>query len=539
MTHRVTFFRLACLLVLILLLYVGVFGIVPGRANAGELPRETQTAAVDLSAPYALQAGDRSVLDVLRRFADDHGLTLRVAPANGRRATPAWHTAHIAGWVTGESGRDFLEQLASAHHFEWFIANRTLHVSARSDSTAERIALHGMAPDAARTALAAVGLYEARFGWGALTGQDAVLVAGPREYRSLVRRFLAARTVPGARTLQVEPMIFPLRYASAADSTALDGRDGVVPGVASILRQLVAPNDEAQSQRLVLPTVESMQALETAGPVPVASLPIAGPGLVNWLGTAHRATPLPDWRAAPTRLAPASSAPASESEVVIAADARTNTVLVWGDPVLRSRLERLIETLDQPLPMVSMEVLVLEADEATVLSLAAGGTANAPSQDDVSVGGVDTGFHARLSQAISEARATLLNRQALVGFANLHMTLAIGAEESHRRSTSHDGNDSRDENANGRAGNRGDALDLAARLLPARPSAPPALAVDVGLLMAQPTGLPGQQWGSTSSVKLKTAVALESGAAPRLIASYPVASSRSRQRAIFISARAI
>jgi hypothetical protein len=38
---------------------------------------------------------------------------------------------------------------------------------------------------------------------------------------------------------------------------------------------------------------------------------------------------------------------------------------------------------------------------------------------------------------------------------------------------------------------------------------------------------------------LDTAVTLESGAPPRLIASYPVATARAEQRAIFISARAL
>jgi hypothetical protein len=127
----------------------------------------------------------------------------------------------------------------------------------------------------------------------------------------------------------------------------------------------------------------------------------------------------------------------------------------------------------------------------------------------------------------------VLNRQALVGFSNQHVTLAIGAEEWHRRSAPHDESD---ETANGRTGNRGDALDLIARLLPARPSGRAAIAVDVGFLMAQPTGLPGHEWGNTSSVKLKTSVALEANAAPRLVATYPVATSRGRQRAIFLSA---
>jgi len=70
-------------------------------------------------------------------------------------------------------------------------------------------------------------------------------------------------------------------------------------------------------------------------------------------------------------------------------------------------------------------------------------------------------------------------------------------------------------------------------------AAAPAVVVDIDLLMAQPTGLPGQTWANTSSVKLDTAVTLESGAPPRLVASYPVAAARAEQRAIFIGAKAL
>jgi Bacterial type II/III secretion system short domain len=511
--HRAMCRRLAWSL---LVLLTCAFGVTPGHARG------------DLSAPYAYQATGRSPLDVLRRFADDHGLNLRVAPAAARVA-PAWRTARLAGWIRGESGRAFLEQLASAYHFDWFVANRTLHVSARADSTVERVALNGIQADAAQAALASVGLYDERFGWGELTAHDAVLVAGPREYVSLMRRFLGTQAATDQDTSQSEPMIFPLRYAQAADGAAFDSGDAARPGIASILQQLLAQDDEPQAPRFHLPAVDSMPAFPAQAPAP---LPVGGQGLANWFGVSHHAPP-PDRRA---RHATTLSAASRSPDTVIVGDERTNTILVWGDPALRPRLARIIEALDRPVPMVTMEVLVLEADEATVGALASDGA-----NGDPGTGSADTGllhtlrtvFDTRLSHAVGEQRATVLNRQALVGFSNQHVTLAIGAEELHRRSAPHDESD---ENANGRAGNRGDALDLIARLLPARPSGRSAIAVDVGFLMAQPTGLPGREWGSTSSVKLKTTVALEAGAAPRLVATYPVATSRGRQRAIFLSA---
>jgi hypothetical protein len=128
----------------------------------------------------------------------------------------------------------------------------------------------------------------------------------------------------------------------------------------------------------------------------------------------------------------------------------------------------------------------------------------------------------------------------LVGEMNAHTTLAIGGEASHPAAAPNEASaHASGETLNGRSGHEGDRLDLAARIVPSNTTAATLIAVDVDLLMAQPTGLPGQLWTNTSSVKLDTAVTLESGAPPRLIASYPVATARAEQRAIFISAKAL
>jgi hypothetical protein len=497
----------------------------------------------ELSAPYAQHhAAERPLLDVLQRFADDHGLSLSIAGA-AARDDDRWRAARVAGRIRGDSGRDFLEQLSNAHHFDWFVANRRLHLSARADATVERIALRGISAGEAKAALAAIGLYDDRFGWGALDGSDAVLVAGPREYVSLVRRYLSAGTPPAKTALRAQPMIFPLRYAQAADGAPFDGNGIARPGVASIMRQLLAHGGESRAPTFVLPTGSTVGTdLPTASG---AKPHISDAGLADWLGIARPATPLssppplppsaqsPEWGVAPA--AAAFSSGSRASGIVIVGDERTNTVFVWGDTALRPSIERVVNALDRPMPMVSMEVLVLEADEATVRALAAAPAAPAANAETAS------SFEATLAQAIDQARAKVLNRQALTGFANLHVTLAIGAEESHLPGPRNPGTGAQtaDDNANGRAGNSGDALDLVARLLPAQRPGHVAIAVDAGVLMAQPTGLPGQAWGSTTSVKLRTAVALEGGAAPRLVATYPVATSRERQRAIFLRADAL
>lgn len=489
----------------------------PG-VGASASPPAGAAGNATLAAPYALDASHLTVQDVLGRFATDHGLTLRVDSSK----QPGWQLGKLDGWVRADTGRAFLEHLAHAHRFSWFVANRTLHVSSAHDAAVERIALAGMRADSARSALEAVGIYDARFGWGELEGQDAVLVGGPRAYRALVRRVVASHAHPRSAEAAPETMIFPLRYAQAADKPPSSSSPAVRPGVATLLRELLAPSSAIAQPAFSLPAQPDM-------PPP---LPSAVPSLAQWIGLPGGAAPLLGAPRARGAIVSPGSAP---SPVSIVADEGTNAVMVWGDRSLRADIQRLIDALDRPSPLVSMDVLVIEADAATLLALRTAGergemasAANRASNP--------ASFETQLAQAVADQRVRLLNHQTLVGRMNAHATLTIGAESSHRGAA--------DDKAealpvNGRDGSQGDRLDLAARIVPAAAAGTTAIVVDVDLLMAQPTGLPGQTWTNTSSVKFDAAVTLESGAPPRLIASYPVATARAEQRAIFISAQAL
>jgi hypothetical protein len=470
-----------------------------------------------LSAPYALDASGLVIMQALHRFAADHGLTLSVDAAAKRD----WRTAKLDGWVRADSGRAFLEQLARAHRFSWFAAGRTLHIGASNDSAVERIALGGVRADSARAALEAVGIYDVRFGWGELAGQDAVLVSGPRAYRALVRRFLANQGAPASNgAAEPEPMIFPLRFAQASDTPASSASSPTRPGVATLLRELLIREPEPVRPPFSLPAQSE----------PAPPLPALTPGLSPWGGPAMSSPAAALWAQRPVAARP--PALSQFTPIGIAADSGTNSVIVWGDRSLRPHVQTLVDALDRPAPLVSMDILVIESDVNTVLALSA---ASERAHTELATNDASA-FDDRIAQAMAEHRVRLLNRQTLVGRTNAHTTLAIGAEASHARATP---DKAKSESVNGRAGAAGDRLDLAARIVPAEQAGTTAIAVDIDLLMAQPTGLPGETWANTSSVKFDTAVTLVSGAPPRLIASYPVATARAEQRAIFISAKAL
>ena len=473
-----------------------------------------------LAAPYALDASHQTIASVLDRFATDHGLTLRAAgdPAAG------WRTATLDGWVRAPSGRAFLEQLARAHHFSWFVAERSLYVSAARDAAVERIALNGMPADGARAALEAVGLYDARFGWGALPGNDAVLVGGPRAYRALVRRFLVNRPNATSASVDPAPMVFPLRFARAADHPPSNAHGAARPGVAALLRQLLSGDMPPG------PPAFAIAEQSNAPPLPPPAAPVA-----SWIGFPS-VSPAPSSDSSPSRrLRAARGAETGLAHAGIVADEGTNAVIVWADRRWKDRLQQLVDALDRPAPIVSMEVLVIEGDAAAVSALNA-----AAERPHAVTAARPPGFDDPIADALGASRVRLINRQTLVGQMNAHSTLAIGGETSHASAAPTEApNQAAGGTLNGRSGNQGDRLDLAARVLPSDGTDAIRISVDVDLLMTQPTGLPGQLWADTSSVKLDTAITLESGAPPRLIASYPVATARAEQRAIFISAKAL
>lgn len=474
----------------------------------------TADLRVGLDAPYAFHASNQALTEVLDRFSIDHGLKLKMTAsvkASGR-------TTQLDGWLRAPTGRAFLEQLAHAHRFSWFIAERTLYVGGPRDSSVERMPLNGLRADDARAALEAVGIYDERFGWGELTGQEVVLVRGPQAYRALVRRFLAGQPPASAAQAAFDPMIFPLRFARAGD-TSPPGGAVARPGVATLLRQLLARE------------VPAAQPAPSAAPRAELPPPLPGvePSFAQWIGYPALAAAPP--LAAPSLPFPSGDARSKATPVGIIADDRTNAIIVWADRSLRPAIEKLIEALDRSSSLVSMDIFVIESDGNTVDALsAASELAYASSSADFSA------FDNRFAEAIADHRARLLNRQTLVGPFNGHITLTIGGETAQPPSPPGEANTAQ---GNGRNGNRGDRLDLVARVVPSEKVCVTAITVDIDLLLAQPTGLPGQAWTNASGVKLDTAVTVESGAPPRLIASYPVATARAEQRAIFIRAKAL
>ena len=304
----------------------------------------TQAAhAVTWNESYAYLAQGQNLQSTLQAFASAQNLALDINPQIDLAASTG------NSWIRGENGPAFLNALAARNNISWFVFERTLYISSSRDIVTKRIILPTGSTDNAREALTAIGLFDARFGWGALPNQGTVLVSGPNKYVALVERFLSMAPAPQPKRSGDAPisnhtlMSFHLRHASVADRViSACNQHNVTPGVASVLRDLLqsrgTPGKMAQTATTVLAPMPVPQSL--------------GAGLIGSLGMSVPTMPESMMATSPP------------SEPTIVADVRTNTLLIRDLPSRRTLYRQLIKTLDVPLPQIELEALTLEFDDA-------------------------------------------------------------------------------------------------------------------------------------------------------------------------------
>lgn len=203
-----------------LMLCVSVFAATP-KTDA------TAESEAGLRRPYAYFANGEAVATVLQNLARNFGLTLKIS-GNFKES--------ISGRVSGDTAADMLVRLSEMYGFNWFIFGNTLYVSRGTDRVVQRIRITPGAADSLKQALTDIGLITARFGWGAVPEEDAVIVSGPREYISLVTAIVAKLETGDS----LATMVFRLKYASVEDRRIqLRDKEVVTRGIASILSGLL------------------------------------------------------------------------------------------------------------------------------------------------------------------------------------------------------------------------------------------------------------------------------------------------------------
>jgi type III secretion protein C len=364
-------------------------------------------------------------------------------------ATPVWHGAPIHYAVNGaplpdvlrdvlavegmtaDIGRDvkgtvngrfddtpgnLFIQLVEAYGLVWYFDGKAMHVATASDVRSRIIPFAPMTREAVAALLRNLDLDDARLPikYSATT----IRIAGPSKFTDAV----ADAIDKAQRQATVEPSfdetvirVFPLRYAQAQDvHYTIGSQDQVVPGVASLLRRLMADTWQASAPNAPKPR-DTRSA--RGGPPPLPSL--LGLGLAG-------APPDSDNEPPPLPASDTVKPAATPARRNIVADQRTNAVVISDVVSMMPNYERAITMLDQPQELVEIDAVVIDLSSNAARSLGiswggangrinvASGTANAP----LSFGATSLLTAAGAASGLN--LATLVGNSAQYLFAQIH-----------------------------------------------------------------------------------------------------------------------
>ena len=323
----------------------------------------TSANASDWQDSYAA-IGTQGMVQVLQTFASDHAMTLVLTPS----LRQALRKAPGVTALRADNAPAFLNKLSTRFPFNWFAYNNKLYLSRANDRETRRIGPLAGDAEQARKALLAIGLYDSRFGWGPISDSDgntnSVLVSGPARYVNLVRQTL--RTQNPVSTTAVL-MRFPLRYIAVDDrNIAGCGSSSIVPGAATLLQQLTgqlssdnAPKPPLQANPPAKPdSPGSLPGL--LGNLPIAQAAVA-PMMSPSLSMPALGSSLPLPGPVSNMVSNMANPPGSNK---IVADVQDNAILVRDLAKRRSYYQSLIQAIDVPSPMVSIDLLSIEYEPA-------------------------------------------------------------------------------------------------------------------------------------------------------------------------------
>lgn len=295
----------------------------------------------------------------LRQVFEQFGQTYSVRISYGLKGDEM-----ARGRFKGDNGTDFLDRLAQTYKFRWFVYNDVLYIVSRDDNVSLRLEVGEDAVQDAKAALAGIGLYESRFGWGELPDEGVVIVSGPRAYVELARDILLpAEKKVRARGKQI--MVFRLKYASAADRVInTRGQSETIPGVKTILNRLLyGPASDTQ-------LADSRSAVDV-GSNKHSRGPKYGSGGARELASDRidrNRSARNDTGDMRDDYAPARGGKTSESvrdeKPRIEADPTLNAIMVYDYANKRDIYESLIAELDIEPQQIEIEALIVDIDRS-------------------------------------------------------------------------------------------------------------------------------------------------------------------------------
>ena len=361
--------------------------------------------------PYAYYGSGENLAETLQNFAASYYLPTVIAE-------------DVLGEVNGKIGPltpvDFLDHMANIYGFIWYFDGHTLYVYSGNAAQQKIISLEYMTTEGFKKTLKKVGIWDGRFFWKEQPKDGLVYVSGPPRYVEMVSQTadLLDKKEGVRQKSKLTIRMFRLKYAWATDKQfSFRGQQATVPGVASLLRSIIAGGGVASVQKK---TVE-----------PLTVQPATG---VIKKGIQQRQYPAE---------APPLNKGAEIEGAYINADPRLNAIIVHDLESKMPMYEGLIESLDKPSSQVEVSVSIIDVntDDIEALGVDWNNTRGATSgsagntevnldlsqsqfKDDFSsfttVLGLNVGsFNARVSLLEDEGRAKVVSKPSILTLDNL------------------------------------------------------------------------------------------------------------------------
>jgi type III secretion protein C len=309
-----------------------------GVASAAEIPWRTKMFRYNAVENMKLR-------DFLKEFGASQWLTVAVDDK-------------IEGVVRGNfelAPQAVLPTLATIHGLVWYYDGSILYVSPATDASSKVLNLQHTSVETLQRALNRLSITDRRYPIVIDREANTAIVSGPRRYVELVTEAAASVDRNDSRHTNTEVRVFPLKFAWAADYRfSQNGKETVLPGVASTLRSLYAGSGRARdsaaansNRRARLPTAR-LKGLD----IDVPTLGGAG-GLAGLAG-------LGDEGDISSPLGGSSDTPRFQ------ADGRMNAVLIRDLPERMGRYTELIRALDVRPGVVEIEVTIMDVSSDSI-----------------------------------------------------------------------------------------------------------------------------------------------------------------------------
>lgn len=384
--------QLACLLAFACLL-------APVQSALAAIPAEWKNTA------YAYEAEHKPLREVLEDFAQTFGTQLQIE---------GLLEGDVNGKIRANTPQSMLDRLGVEHRFQWYLYNNTLHISTLDQQESARLEVSSETISDLKQALTDIGLLDSRFGWGELPEDGVVLVSGPKRYIEQIKQFSSQRRSPDEKQSVLN---YPLKFANAADRHVdYRGEKLIVPGVATILRQLLEPRSTS--------SLSGPSQRPTSQPTPLTpNVPrLANPLLGQMFGANGN----------PGQLDPGPTltprAPVSNSRIRVEADVRNNAVLIYDSPERQGMYRELITQLDVARKLIEIDAIILDIERTQLREFGVnwgfqnsrfrGGVNMAPgSSSQLSIGNRDR-FYADIRALEAKGLATMVSNPSVLTLEN-------------------------------------------------------------------------------------------------------------------------